>query len=179
MNVTRTVLLGLLPFAALIFFNVKIYLRFLLTRGRYSRNNSNSSQVSARSRSASERVEQKRHNTFIGNLIQGIRWSNRPIRLYQVCLGWTAEWSQMWLISFYRNPEYLFLPLKVKLWQARSGLCKVERKCCRIWFLSSVTVDILSAPLAKKIWLNRKMHGNKFIGIVEHCTFYLQEKCRH
>jgi hypothetical protein len=47
MNVTRTVLLGLLPFAALIFFNIKIYMRFLVTRGRYARPNShNSSQVS-------------------------------------------------------------------------------------------------------------------------------------
>ncbi|TRY73987.1 hypothetical protein TCAL_05466 [Tigriopus californicus] len=45
MKVTRTVLLGILPFIALIFFNVKIYLRFLLTRGRYTRSNSNSSQA--------------------------------------------------------------------------------------------------------------------------------------
>jgi hypothetical protein len=46
MNVTRTVLLGILPFAALIFFNIKIYMRFLVTRGRYARPNShNSSQV--------------------------------------------------------------------------------------------------------------------------------------
>lgn len=45
MNVARTVLLGIAPFAALIFFNVKIYFRFLHTRARYSRNNNNSSQV--------------------------------------------------------------------------------------------------------------------------------------
>jgi hypothetical protein len=50
MNVTRTVLLGLLPFAALIFFNIKIYMRFLVTRGRYARPNShNSSQVRVQS----------------------------------------------------------------------------------------------------------------------------------
>ena len=49
MNVTRTVLMGILPFAALIFFNIKIYMRFLVTRGRYARPNShNSSQVSSR-----------------------------------------------------------------------------------------------------------------------------------
>jgi hypothetical protein len=31
----RTVLLGLLPFAALIFFNIKIYRRFLVTRWKF------------------------------------------------------------------------------------------------------------------------------------------------
>ena len=45
MNVTRTILLGLVPFAALIFFNVKIYERIKITRRRYSRNNNNTSQV--------------------------------------------------------------------------------------------------------------------------------------
>jgi len=44
MNVTRTILLGLVPFAALIFFNVKIYERIKITRRRYSRNNNNTSQ---------------------------------------------------------------------------------------------------------------------------------------
>ena len=44
-NVTRTVLLGIVPFAALIFFNIKIYQRFVLTRRRYTRNNNSSSQV--------------------------------------------------------------------------------------------------------------------------------------
>ena len=37
MNITRTVVLAIIPFVALIYFNVKIYLRFLITRGRYSR----------------------------------------------------------------------------------------------------------------------------------------------
>ena len=41
MNIARTVLLGLVPFAALIFFNVKIYLRFLITRKRYNNRNNN------------------------------------------------------------------------------------------------------------------------------------------
>ncbi len=45
MNVAQTLLLGVLPFVALTVFNVRIYHRFLLTRGRYSRNNNNSSQV--------------------------------------------------------------------------------------------------------------------------------------
>jgi hypothetical protein len=45
MNITRTVLLGLVPFAALIFFNIKIYQRFIQTRRRYQRSNNNSSQV--------------------------------------------------------------------------------------------------------------------------------------
>lgn len=45
MNVTRTVLLGIIPFAALLYFNIKIYLRFIHTRGRYSRNNTNSTQA--------------------------------------------------------------------------------------------------------------------------------------
>lgn len=44
MNVARTIMLGILPFSALIFFNIKIYKRFLRTRARYQREN-NSSQV--------------------------------------------------------------------------------------------------------------------------------------
>ncbi len=47
MNVTRTVLLGILPFAALIFFNIRIYQRFLQTRRRYTRHSNKSSQVSS------------------------------------------------------------------------------------------------------------------------------------
>ena len=35
MNMGRTVALGLIPFSALIFFNIRIYLRFMLTRGRF------------------------------------------------------------------------------------------------------------------------------------------------
>ena len=45
MNVTRTFLLGIIPFAALIFFNIRIYQRFLVTRRRYKRTNNKSSQV--------------------------------------------------------------------------------------------------------------------------------------
>lgn len=44
MNVTRTFLLGIIPFAALIFFNIRIYQRFLLTRRRYKRTQNKSSQ---------------------------------------------------------------------------------------------------------------------------------------
>jgi len=64
MNFAGTFLHGIIPFVALLVFNVRIYhryvrrqynddvvylitpARFLLTRGRYSRNNNNSSQVS-------------------------------------------------------------------------------------------------------------------------------------
>ena len=35
MNIGQTVALGLIPFSALIFFNIRIYLRFMLTRGRF------------------------------------------------------------------------------------------------------------------------------------------------
>ena len=43
LNITRTALLGVVPFSALIYFTIKIYRRFLRTRARYSRENSNNS----------------------------------------------------------------------------------------------------------------------------------------
>ena len=35
MNIFQTMVLGVIPFCALIFFNIKIYHRFMLTRGRF------------------------------------------------------------------------------------------------------------------------------------------------
>ena len=46
MNIFRTMVLGVLPFLALIFFNIKIYHRFMVTRGRFDRSNRGSTQVS-------------------------------------------------------------------------------------------------------------------------------------
>ena len=47
MNITRTFLLGIFPFMALIFFNIRIYQRFRRTKRRYTvkKNNSNSQQA--------------------------------------------------------------------------------------------------------------------------------------
>ena len=46
MNIFQTMMLGVIPFCALIFFNIKIYNRFMLTRGRFQRRNTGSTQVS-------------------------------------------------------------------------------------------------------------------------------------
>ena len=47
MNIFQTMVLGVLPFGALIFFNIKIYHRFMVTRGRFqARGNRGSTQVS-------------------------------------------------------------------------------------------------------------------------------------
>lgn len=48
MNLALTVILGIAPFVALIFFNIKIYLRFLQTRGRYARGGGNSNSTQAK-----------------------------------------------------------------------------------------------------------------------------------
>ena len=45
MNIFQTMVLGVLPFLALIFFNIKIYHRFMVTRGRFDRSNRGSTQV--------------------------------------------------------------------------------------------------------------------------------------
>ena len=47
MNITRTFLLGIFPFMALIFFNIRIYQRFRRTKRRYTvkKNNNNSQQA--------------------------------------------------------------------------------------------------------------------------------------
>jgi len=41
MNITRTFLLGIIPFVALLYFNIKIYQRFRQTRNRYTRQKNN------------------------------------------------------------------------------------------------------------------------------------------
>ena len=41
MNITRTFLLGIIPFIALLYFNIKIYQRFRQTRNRYTRQKNN------------------------------------------------------------------------------------------------------------------------------------------
>ena len=47
MNIFQTMVLGVLPFCALIFFNIKIYHRFMVTRGRFQASgNRGSTQVS-------------------------------------------------------------------------------------------------------------------------------------
>ena len=47
LNITRTFLLGIFPFIALLFFNIRIYQRFRRTRRRYTikKNNNNSQQA--------------------------------------------------------------------------------------------------------------------------------------
>ena len=48
MNVTRTILLGVIPFIALLYFNIQIYIRFRQTRGRYKRKKKNGSSQQAK-----------------------------------------------------------------------------------------------------------------------------------
>ena len=45
-NIFQTMALGVLPFSALIFFNIKIYHRFILTRGRFQARGGNNRQGS-------------------------------------------------------------------------------------------------------------------------------------
>ena len=48
MNFTRTFLLGVIPFIALLYFNIRIYQRFRLTRRRYNRKKNNNSSQQAK-----------------------------------------------------------------------------------------------------------------------------------